>query len=162
MIFSLKQTYPFSHQQHQSYKTGQMEHDELFLHWYQKCVGPRMQPWWTPALIGYSWKNFPSRTTWSCILPRKDERQNTWPEISNELGLWRRPVSQTLLKALDILSASAPVVPDLLKALAILLDTNFRGSAVDQENLKPYWKSDKRPDFLRWSASLFFTSFLKN
>ena len=37
-----------------------------------------------------------------------------------------------------MLSASAPVVPDLLKALAILLDTNFRGPAVDQENLKPY------------------------
>ena len=30
--------------------------------------------------------------------------------------------------------------PDLLKALAILSDKTFRRSAVDQEDLKPYWK----------------------
>ena len=30
------------------------------------------------------------------------------------------------------------VAPDLLKALAILSDTNVRRSAVDREDLKPY------------------------
>ena len=46
-------------------------------------------------------------------------------------------------KALDILSATARVVPDLLKALAILSETTVRRSAVDREDLKPYWKSEK-------------------
>ena len=50
-------------------------------------------------------------------------------------------------KALDISSATAQVVPELLKALAILSDTIVRRSAVDREDLKPYWKSKKRPDF---------------
>ena len=48
-------------------------------------------------------------------------------------------------KALDISSATARVAPDLLKALAILSDTTVRRSAVDREDLKPYWKSKKRP-----------------
>ena len=37
----------------------------------------------------------------------------------------------------------------LLKTLAILSDTIIRKSAVDQEDLKPYWKREKRPDFSR-------------
>ena len=36
------------------------------------------------------------------------------------------------------------VVPDLLKALATLLDTTVIRSVVDQEDIKPYWKSEKR------------------
>ena len=40
-------------------------------------------------------------------------------------------------------SATARVAPDLLKALAILSDTTVRRSAVDQQDLKPYWKSEK-------------------
>ena len=46
-------------------------------------------------------------------------------------------------KFLDISSATARVAPDLLKDLAIQSDTTFRRSAVDQEDLKPYWKSEK-------------------
>ena len=42
---------------------------------------------------------------------------------------------------------TARVAPDLLKALAILSVTTVRGSAVDQEDLKTYWKSEKRPHF---------------
>ena len=33
----------------------------------------------------------------------------------------------------------------VLKALAIVSDTTVRRSAVDREDLKPYWKSEKRP-----------------
>ena len=42
---------------------------------------------------------------------------------------------------------AAQVGPDLLKAPANLSDTTIRRSAVDQEDLKPYWKSEKRPRF---------------
>ena len=68
-------------------------------------------------------------------------RPNIWPEISHDLSLWRRPACQTLPKALDISSATAQVAPDLLKVLAILPGATVRRSAVDQECLKPYWKS---------------------
>ena len=44
---------------------------------------------------------------------------------------------------MDISSATAQVAPDPLKALAILSDTTVRRSAVDREDLKPYWKSEK-------------------
>ena len=40
--------------------------------------------------------------------------------------------------ALDISSATTRVAPDLLKALAVLLDMTVRRSAVDQEDLKSY------------------------
>ena len=45
----------------------------------------------------------------------------------------------------DVSYATVRVVPDLLKALAILSDTTVRRSAVDREDLKPYWRSEKRP-----------------
>ena len=41
-----------------------------------------MELWGTPALTGYSYKNFPFRNTRSHPLLRKEEiRQTTWPEI---------------------------------------------------------------------------------
>ena len=48
-----------------------------------------------------------------------------------------------LSKPLDISSATARVAPDLLKALAILSDITVRRSAVDREDLKAYWESEK-------------------
>ena len=48
-----------------------------------KNVGPRMEPWGTPALTGYSSEDFPSRTTWGHLLLRKEKIRptNIWPEI---------------------------------------------------------------------------------
>ena len=54
--------------------------------------------------------------------------------------MWRRPACQTLSKALDTSSATAQVAPDLLKAQTILSYTTVRRSAVDKEDLTPYWK----------------------
>ena len=70
----------------------------------RKIVGPRMDPWGTPELTGYSCEDFPSRTTWSCLLMGKEEiRPNIWPETLYDLSLWRRPkICKNLLKALDI------------------------------------------------------------
>ena len=62
---------------------------------------------------------------------------------------------------MDISSATAQVDPDLLKTLAILSDTTVRRSKVDQEDLKPYWKPEKRPHFSRQPTIPLFTNFLK-
>ena len=75
--------------------------------------------------------------------------------------MWRRLACQTPSKALDMSSAAAWVAPDLLKALASLSDTTVRRSAVDQEDLKLYWKSKKLPDFSKWSTIPLFKSFSK-
>ena len=45
---------------------------------------------------------------------------------------------------------------------AILSDTTIRRSAVDQEDLKSYWKSEKRSDFSRWSTIKTFRHILKS
>ena len=68
------------------------------------------------------------------------------------------PDCQTLSKALDISSATARVAPDLLKALATVSDVTVRRSAVDQEDLKPYWKSEKRSNFSRWHGHIFYNN----
>ena len=75
--------------------------------------------------------------------------------------MWRRPAWQTLSKDLDKSIPTARVAPDLLKVQATLPDTTVRRSAVDGEELKPYWKSENRPYFSRWSTSLLFTSLSK-
>ena len=62
---------------------------------------------------------------------------------------------------MDTSSAAARVAPDLLKAQALLSDPTVRRSAVDREDPKPHWKSEKRPQFSRSSTILLFTSFSK-
>ena len=125
-----------------------------------KSVGLRMEPWGTQALTGYPCQDFPSRTTCSHLLLRKGEmRSNIWLEIPKDLSLWSKPACKTLSKALNKSSATARVAPDPLKAIAILSDVTVSRSAVDEEELKPYWKSEKRPHFSRWSTILLFTSF---
>ena len=47
------------------------------------------------------------------------------------------------VESLDLLSVTDQIDPHLLNALAILSDTGVRRSAVDQEDLKPYWKLKK-------------------
>ena len=44
---------------------------------------------------------------------------------------------------MNISTSTARVVPDMLKALEILSDTTVRRPAVDREDLKPYWKTEK-------------------
>ena len=39
----------------------------------RKSVGPRIDPCGIPALTGYSYDDFPIRTTRSCLLLRKEE-----------------------------------------------------------------------------------------
>ena len=46
---------------------------------------------------------------------------------------------------MDMSSFTAQVVPDLLKAPAISSYLTVRRYAVDREDLKPHWKSEKRP-----------------
>ena len=74
-----------------------------------------------------------------------------WGQISDlkfhDLSLWREAY-QTLPKALDISNAIAGVVPEMLKVQAILSDTTVRRSAVDREDLKPHWKSEKKATVL--------------
>ena len=41
--------------------------------------------------------------------------------------------------------------------LTVLTGTTVRRSAVGQEDLKPYWESEKRPHFSSWSTILLFT-----
>ena len=76
-------------------------------------------------------------------MKKEEIRPNIWREIPEDLSLWRRPACQTFSKALDISSVTARVASELLQAIAILPDTTVRRSAVDREDLKPYWKSEK-------------------
>ena len=71
---------------------------------------------------------------------------------------------RSILKAWNISSAIAWVAPDSLKSMTILSDTTFRRSAVEQEDLKPYWKY-KKAEFLEvihkpviWIFSKDFTN----
>ena len=95
------------------------------------------------------------------LLPLNKAKHLTWNSIRLKFVKKTSKSYKTLSKALDISSATARVAPDLLKALAVLSDTTIRRSAVGREDLKPYWKSEKRPYFYRWSTILLSTSFSK-
>ena len=86
---------------------------------------------------------------------------NTWIEIQLDLSLWR-PACQTLSKTLDISSATDHIAPSLLKALAIILNTIVRKAVVDREDLKLYWKSEKRPTVLYMTNAPIIYKFFKD
>ena len=124
----------------------------------RKSAGPKIQPWRTLTLTGYSCEEFPTRTTWSCLLLRKDEiRPNIWLKTLSNLSLWRRPAWQALSKALVISKATVWVAADQLKTLDILTDTTVRRSAVDWEDVKPHWKSEKSNKPINYKVFKDFT-----
>ena len=123
-------------------------------------VGPKMDSWGTPASTGCSCEDSHFEPLEVAYYWKKKKKPNNWPEIPSNLSLWRRAACQTFSKAVDKSIASVWVAQDLLSAQAILSDGTVRRS-IDYEDLKPYWKLDKRPHFSRWSTSLLFTSFSK-
>ena len=87
----------------------------------RKTLGPGMKPWETLALTGYFCEHVKSNTYRKRWLLRKDKRRSkTWPEISEDLTLGRRPTCQALSKALGVSCATAQVAPDPFKAIAVL------------------------------------------
>ena len=83
-------------------------------------------------------------------------RQNKTERLTRNA---KRPkvVQKTNVKAMDILCAAGQVASCLLWVLVILSDTTVRRSTVKLENLKPYWKSEKRRHFSRRSKIILFT-----
>ena len=51
----------------------------------RKSIEPRIEHWRTTVLMGYSCKDFPSRTTQSCLLPRNGK---TRPTTQTEIPLY--------------------------------------------------------------------------
>ena len=122
-----------------------------------KSVGPRTEPWGTPALTRYSYEDFPFRTTQSLLLLRKEETgPNIWPEIQ----LRRKFVKKTSMpKPVKGIGYIRPVKSP--KNSIRYNSKKICSQTVDREDLKLYWKSEKSPHFSRRSAVLLFTSFSK-
>ena len=58
----------------------------------RKSVGPKIELWETPALTGYSWGDFPSRTTRSRLLLRKKEIRTNACHASCQISSMPNPV----------------------------------------------------------------------
>ena len=129
----------------------------------RKRIGPRMDPWGTPTFTGYSYEDFPSRTTQSRLLLRKEEiRPNIWPQIPSDLSFVKKTSTSNSVKTLGYIKCYSSISPSLVKSPSNSIRyTTVRRSAVDREDLKSYWKSEKRPCFSRWSTILLFTRFSK-
>ena len=66
------------------------------------------------------------------------------------------------VKNLGYISATDHIAPSLLKALAIILNTIVRKAVVDREDLKLYWKSEKRPTVLYMTNAPIIYKFFKD
>ena len=104
----------------------------------RKGVGPRMEPWGTPALTGYSREGFPTRTTQNRVLLKEEEiGLNILPEKAKSLGY------------IKYYSSSSPRT---VKSPS----NSFRNNC---EKICSW--SGKRLHFSTWSTILLFTSFSK-
>ena len=97
----------------------------------RKSAGPRIEALRQPAL------KLPIHNHRKTFVTETKQTENagkyiTWNSI--------RSGCQTLLKAFNISSAAASVVPHLLQIPSILSDATVRRYAVDQEDQKSQWK----------------------
>ena len=131
----------------------------------RKSAGTRMDPWGTPTLTGYFCDDIPSKNHSKPSSTKKKQNKakyRTWVSVRFEF-VKKTSMPYPRSRALNISSTTAQIVPDLLKALKCLSDTNVRRSAVDREDPKPCWKSEMRPHFSTWltSPSIIY-KFFKN
>ena len=124
-----------------------------------KSIGPRMEPWGTPEVTGYSCEDFPSRTTQLSITEKRNKTEYlTWNSI--KLMFVKKINMPNPVKSLGYIKCYSSSSPRSLKRPRNS-DVTVRRSAVDREDLKPHGKSEKRPHYSRWSTILLFTSFSK-
>ena len=125
----------------------------------RKSVWPRIEPWGTPALTGYSFWRLPIQNHLKPSITEKRRNKAkylTWNSL--RLKFVKKTCMPKPVKSLGYIKRyTAPVAPDLLQALAILSDTTVRRSVVYWEDLKPYWKSAKRPQSYYFSKTLLTT-----
>ena len=118
----------------------------------RKSLGPRIKPWGSPALTGYSCEDFSSRTTWSYLLLREEEiRRNIWPEIAYDLSLWKRPACQTLSKTSDIQVIQLWSGPSPVKSPSNSISYNCQKICSWLKRPKTILEIRKTPHFYRWS-----------
>ena len=70
---------------------------------------------------------------------RNKAKYLTW----NSIKLVKKTSIPNSVESLGYIKCYSSVVPDLLKSLAFLSNTTIRRSAIDREDLKSYWKSEK-------------------
>ena len=93
----------------------------------REIVQPRVEPRETPLLTEYSYKDFPSRTTWSHLLLRKDEiRPNIRTEIPQDVTLSRKTSMTNLVKNLKYIKCYSLSSPRLIKNPGNSVRCNFQ------------------------------------
>ena len=113
----------------------------------RKKVGSRMEPRGTPALTGYSFEDFLSRTYWSRLL-----WPNIWPDKARYLN-WssirlkfvKKTSMSNPVKSLGYIKCYSLSSPRPVKSHSNSIKYNCQKSAVDRVDLQPYWKSEKGP-----------------
>ena len=83
----------------------------------------------------------------------------TWD--SSKLKFVKKTSISEAVKSLRYIKCYSSSSPRPVKSPSISKGTDVRRSVGDREDLKLYWKSEKRPHFYRWSTILLFTSFSK-
>ena len=122
----------------------------------RKSVGPRMDPWGTPALTGYFCEDFPSRTTQSRLLLRKEKiRLNIWPEIPLRLKFVKKISMWNPVRSLGYIKCCGSCSPRPVRSPCNSTWYNF-WKTCSYQDVKPYWKSGKRPNFFRGSTVVLF------
>ena len=72
----------------------------------RKILGPRMDHWGTSASTGYSCEDFPSRTTWSCLLLTKDKKGQIF-----DLKFYKKTSMPNHVKSLDYIKCCSSNSP---------------------------------------------------
>ena len=125
-------------------------------------VGPGMEPWGTPALARYSHEDFPSRTSWSCLLLRKEEKAKYLKGNSIGLKFVKKTSMPNSVESYGYIKCYSLISPRLVKSPSNSIRYNHQKISSWSRRPKTILGIRKKATSLsRWSAILLFTSFSK-
>ena len=121
-----------------------------------KSVGPKMEPQGTPALTGYSYEDFPCRSTPKLSISEKRQIKAKYLTWNSKRLNFKKTSMSNCIKSCGYIQCYSSGNPRPVQNHSNSIDTTVRKSAVDWEDLKPYGKLENRLHFSGWSASLLF------
>ena len=127
----------------------------------RKSVGPRMKPWGTPTITGYSCEDFPTRTTWSRLLLRNGKIRPNLTWNSTRLEFVKKNSMPNPVKTFGYSKCYSSSSPRPVKISINSVRYNCQMICSWLRRPKTILGITEKPHFSKWSKILLFTSFSK-
>ena len=127
----------------------------------RKGVGPRMEPWVTPTLIGSSFEDSIQNHSKPSITEKRRNRAKYLTWNSTRLKFVKKTSLPNPVECLGYIKCRSSSGPRTIKHPSNSIRYNYKSICSWSRRPETILEIRKRPHFSRWSTTLLFTSFSK-